>query len=568
MKRTLLSLFLAVLLLLSVCGAAAAVSFPDVTGHPLEEAIGRAVELGIINGYTDGTFRPDGSVTRAEFCAMTNRALGLAGRSVLTFTDVPVSAWYFGDVQKAVTLGYIVGMPGNRFEPDGLITRYQCALIFARLSAYEGAGVSLTWSDADSVPEWARSGAAFAQESGVYSAFVSEALEGDTPLTRAETACALVSLLDGFEKRPVYCTLVRADAENRPVDTETLYKNEYARLSFLVCGRELADRAAEDAVRLSVTGAIGIRTLDADGRLQAQPAAAACTRVDADTLRFDVTLDRTDYLPAWLTASAELSGDADGAYAVRSEPVFVKYTLISEYLPAAAEPMVLHRAQNAETRIVHRYLSWSRSPYADYSVEFCVCDADGGIVSRRVYNGAYTEHEERIEIDMTEFLISHPEAAYGAGAYQTVVVSAESSSRSCRFYPSVLPLNAAQYVQLDLDGHDESRAAVVGKEGTALGLSEVHLDTLTGGADYTCSLTVTVLDAGYQDVTGQFSLDGPVPLRHETDVTELTRSGPVPLGTLTAASAEPGIYTLLLQFTVSTEHSAQSLYLSGALVVE
>ena len=74
MKRTLLSLLLAVLLLFSVCGA---VSFPDIGGHPLEDAVQRAVELGIIKGYTDGNFKPANTITRGEFITIVARILGI-----------------------------------------------------------------------------------------------------------------------------------------------------------------------------------------------------------------------------------------------------------------------------------------------------------------------------------------------------------------------------------------------------------------------------------------------------------------------------------------------------------
>ena len=572
MKRTLLSLLLSFLLLFSLCSGAFCVTFPDIAGHVHEDAILRAVELGIIRGYDDGTFRPDGGVTRAEFCAMTNRALGIAGVSPLDFTDVPVSSWFFGDVRSAVTAGYILGMPGNRFEPAGPITRYQSALIFARLAGFTAGSEPLAYADADSVPDWARQGAAFAQESGVFDAFVTDTLDGQKPLTRAETAAALTALLDRFDKRPVFCTLVTADDGNQPLDTETLYKNEYAYLSFLVSGRDLARDLdpddLQDDLQFRITGAIGIRTLNADGQRVNVPAYTACTKLDDNTLRFDVTLDRADYLPAWLTASVELpeGGAAAAGWAVRSEPVFVKYTAISEYLPTADSPLVLHRAVSTANRVVHRYLSWISHPAADYHVEFCVFDADDNVVSRRAYGGAYTQHGERIEIDMTEYITPHPEAAYGAGAYQAVCVTAESDSRSCRFYPSTLPLSAAKYVQLSLDGHDESRAAVV-KDGVALTLTELHLDALAGSDDYTCGLTVTVLDAEHQDVTKDFALDGAWPLGQEADFTAAASGLTAELGTLTA-SADPGVYTLLLQFSVQSPQAAHTLYLSGALIVE
>ena len=83
--------------------------FTDVPAyHWAAAAIARCAKLGWINGYPDGTFRPDDNVTRAELMAMLNRATGRAPKSadaflsgMKTWSDNAATAWYYLDVQEA-----------------------------------------------------------------------------------------------------------------------------------------------------------------------------------------------------------------------------------------------------------------------------------------------------------------------------------------------------------------------------------------------------------------------------------------------------------------------------------
>lgn len=78
-------------------------SFPDVQGHWAAPYIGALTQAGYIKGYTDGTFRPDRPVTRAELVALLNRIVGranVAGTGV-KFQDVGTDFWGYEDIQKA-----------------------------------------------------------------------------------------------------------------------------------------------------------------------------------------------------------------------------------------------------------------------------------------------------------------------------------------------------------------------------------------------------------------------------------------------------------------------------------
>lgn len=86
-------------------------TFNDITGHWAQKSIELAAGNGWINGYTDGTFRPNNKITRAETFAMINRVLDRTTKSVddlLPQSDMNMwkdnmdeSAWYYSDVQEA-----------------------------------------------------------------------------------------------------------------------------------------------------------------------------------------------------------------------------------------------------------------------------------------------------------------------------------------------------------------------------------------------------------------------------------------------------------------------------------
>ncbi len=78
-------------------------SFPDVKDHWAIGYIGALVKSGYVNGYDDGTFRPDRAVSRAEFAALINR---IAGRKnvegeVLEYIDVLFDFWGYDDIHNA-----------------------------------------------------------------------------------------------------------------------------------------------------------------------------------------------------------------------------------------------------------------------------------------------------------------------------------------------------------------------------------------------------------------------------------------------------------------------------------
>ena len=107
-------------------------SATDVSGHWAEEVITKWQDAGLISGYEDGTFKPENSVTRAEFAAMVNNALGFTEKGNVVFSDVKPGTWYYDAVAIAVEAGYCSGYEDGTFKPDATITRAEAAVMIAR----------------------------------------------------------------------------------------------------------------------------------------------------------------------------------------------------------------------------------------------------------------------------------------------------------------------------------------------------------------------------------------------------------------------------------------------------
>ena len=86
-------------------------------------------------GYTDGTVRPNGRITRAEAAALVTRLLGIESIGAATrpmFTDTP-SAWYNKSINAAVQRGIMKGYPDGRFRPNAPITRAEFTQMIAQI---------------------------------------------------------------------------------------------------------------------------------------------------------------------------------------------------------------------------------------------------------------------------------------------------------------------------------------------------------------------------------------------------------------------------------------------------
>jgi hypothetical protein len=179
-------------------------TFSDTAGHWAQGDLRIAASQLIVDGYPDGTFKPEGTVTRAEFVAMLVRSLDLpAATSAATFTDVPAGAWYSAALATAVSNGLIKGIGDGKFDPNGLITREQMMAILGRAAVavkLPQTGFDLSvYADRGQISDWAASDVAAAVRSGlvqgVREGLVFRLLPGDQT-TRAQAAVTMLRMYD------------------------------------------------------------------------------------------------------------------------------------------------------------------------------------------------------------------------------------------------------------------------------------------------------------------------------------------------------------------------------------
>ncbi|MFA0965024.1 S-layer homology domain-containing protein [Roseivirga sp. BDSF3-8] len=134
----------------------------DIAGHWAENEINYMLRHNFLAGYSDGTFRPDNELTRAEFATMIANIINpdissdpvIAGR---TFTDI-TGHWAEQNILQAARSGYLAGYGDGTFRPNDKITKLQITIAIANGLPVSGGGTYLLsdFYDETSIPTWAR----------------------------------------------------------------------------------------------------------------------------------------------------------------------------------------------------------------------------------------------------------------------------------------------------------------------------------------------------------------------------------------------------------------------------
>lgn len=200
-----MSLIMAVLMVLSTAVVpqtrdsvkSYAATFSDTSGHWAKTYIEQAVSYGFVSGYTDGTFKPDKTITRAEFTKMLNSAIGNTATTEINFNDVSSTQWYYGDVQKGVAAGFISGKTNGGFAPEANITRQETAVMLARIVPTYGSKATLkVYSDYKDVEYWAETALEKITAKGYLGAYNDGKLHPRDNLTRGQAAKILTMVLE------------------------------------------------------------------------------------------------------------------------------------------------------------------------------------------------------------------------------------------------------------------------------------------------------------------------------------------------------------------------------------
>ncbi len=178
--------------------------FNDVEGNWAQSCIDRLGERRIINGYSDGSFRPNAAVTRAEFATLVDTVFASmpAVRDGGEFSDVR-GHWATSAIRSAYQRGFLTGYPNNRFRPNEKIPRVQALAALASGLKYEAkwdVNQTLTqaFTDAAAIPAYAQTAIAAATERRlVVNATSPKVLNPDREASRAEIATFFCQALVG-----------------------------------------------------------------------------------------------------------------------------------------------------------------------------------------------------------------------------------------------------------------------------------------------------------------------------------------------------------------------------------
>ncbi len=118
----------------------------DYEDHWAKSAIVKALELGILNGYPDGSIKPEETMTRAQFFSMINNAFGYTELMDISFADVKENAWYASVIKKAFAAGYLDPLD-SYIRPDDKITREEVAIYLSAVKSLERAKLGSNISD-------------------------------------------------------------------------------------------------------------------------------------------------------------------------------------------------------------------------------------------------------------------------------------------------------------------------------------------------------------------------------------------------------------------------------------
>ena len=237
--KKVLSLVLCVAMMLSVMVVGAGAAFSDQSKIKNTEAVDACTALNIIGGYPDGSFKPEGNITRAEVTKMICVALNggkepnLATNATPTFSDVRTnanSAWAEKYIESCYAQGIVSGVGGGKFAPAGNVTGTQLAKMLLVSLGYNPDIEKFTGN------AWATNVNIIATQKGLYEGL--ESIDVSAALTRDNAAQMIWNALKAGEVKYEYTlvsengTLVSKTTLVDKKDTNgkdlTLLKDKYA----------------------------------------------------------------------------------------------------------------------------------------------------------------------------------------------------------------------------------------------------------------------------------------------------------------------------------------------------
>ncbi|MEN6461558.1 MAG: S-layer homology domain-containing protein [Syntrophomonas sp.] len=167
----------------------------DISGHWAGNNINKLVKSGVISGYPDGTFKPDKTISRAEFVTIIVRAFKLPPKAGKVFADT-ANHWAKDSIATAAAYGIVNGYNSTKFGPDDNITREQMAVILDKALKLNNAAGGKNFIDQAKISTWAKDAVVRVNQNGIFAGYPDKSFKPKASAARAEAATVILKALD------------------------------------------------------------------------------------------------------------------------------------------------------------------------------------------------------------------------------------------------------------------------------------------------------------------------------------------------------------------------------------
>ena len=167
----------------------------DIGSHWAAAKIRKLVALNVISGYPDGNFKPDSSITRAEFATMLVKAFKLDVRKGRLFKDT-ANHWAKDYISTAAESGIVNGYQDGSFRPDDLINREEMAVMIVQAAKLNVKGEEISFADRSNISKWANNAIATAVKNGIMNGYPGNTIRPHGKSTRSKAVTVIVNALE------------------------------------------------------------------------------------------------------------------------------------------------------------------------------------------------------------------------------------------------------------------------------------------------------------------------------------------------------------------------------------
>ena len=195
-RNIIITLGVALISTSSLCTSANSTKITDINGHWANAEVSKFINSGYIVGYEDNTFKPDNSITRAEFVSILNRVFNLTTSSGKVFNDTN-NHWAKQAIDIAVTNGVCNGKSNNLFYPNDKLTRQEASVMLSNYLKLQDTQLDKinSFYDSHTISDWALYSIEGMLEKGFMNGYPTGLLKPLNNITRAEAVVLINNVI-------------------------------------------------------------------------------------------------------------------------------------------------------------------------------------------------------------------------------------------------------------------------------------------------------------------------------------------------------------------------------------